>query len=100
MPYKPREIHDADGDGVEDNTHLTPDEIDSFYIPGVFNNAGDDIYNTHHGNTPGERQKANEPVPPPENPTWPEEMLKGISDSEHVNSITDRGVGPIPPPAE
>ena len=55
MPYEPIAIKDVDGDGVEDNVHLTADEIDSFYIPNYFNTA-DEIYNTHHGNLPGHRQ--------------------------------------------
>ena len=49
-------IYDADGDGVEDNKHLTHDEIDRFYIPNNFFPT-EDIYNTRHGSLPGHVQK-------------------------------------------
>jgi hypothetical protein len=49
-----REIYDEDGDGVEDNVHKTFDELDRFYDPNVYGDAGDaDIYNTHQGGMPG-----------------------------------------------
>lgn len=50
------EIHDADGDGVEDNKHLTHEELDRFYIPNRFFPT-EHIYNTRHGNLPGHHQK-------------------------------------------
>ena len=52
MKYVPREIYDADGDGVEDNEHLSHHELDRFYIPFVFGDA-EEMHNTHHDNLPG-----------------------------------------------
>ena len=49
-------IYDADGDGVEDNKHLTHDELDRFYLPNRFFPT-EDIYNTRHGNLPGHVQR-------------------------------------------
>ena len=69
MPYKPLDIYDEDGDGVEDNIHFTHDELDRFYIPNYFNTA-DEIYNTHHGNLPGHVQKIMESSPDEEGPKW------------------------------
>ena len=51
--YGKRQIYDLDGDGVEDNVKRSRDELDDFYYPNQFGDAGDDIYNTHHGNLPG-----------------------------------------------
>ena len=65
MPWVPRAIYDEDGDGVEDNVEMTHDELDRFYIPDYFNTA-DEIYNTHHGNLPGHRQKIMYQEGPPE----------------------------------
>jgi len=50
--------YDADGDGVEDNEAWANDfsRLDKFYIPAVFGDA-EEMYNTHHGNLPGHRQK-------------------------------------------
>ena len=54
-----REIYDEDGDGVEDNVEKTRDELDRFYDPNVYGDAGDaDIYNTHHGDMPGHVRKS------------------------------------------
>jgi len=52
-----RPIHDADGDGVEDNVQRTREELDRFYLPNYFFPT-EDIYNTHHGNLPGHVRKA------------------------------------------
>ena len=52
MKFVPREIYDEDGDGVEDNEHLSHHELDRFYIPFVFGDA-EEMHNTHHGNLPG-----------------------------------------------
>merc|ERR1740130_113760 len=51
--YGKRKIYDLDGDGVEDNVKRSRDELDDFYYPNQFGDAGDDVYNTHHGNLPG-----------------------------------------------
>ena len=52
--------YDEDGDGVEDNAEwansFSSGKLDKFYIPAVFGSA-EEIYNTHHGNLPGHRQK-------------------------------------------
>ena len=56
MAQRPRQIYDADGDGVEDNVHKTRDELDRFYIPFVFGPA-EEMHNTHHGNLPGHVRK-------------------------------------------
>ena len=50
------EINDADGDGVEDNVHLTPDQLDKYYKPNYFFPT-EHIYNTRNGNLPGHIQK-------------------------------------------
>ena len=49
-------IYDADGDGVEDNVHMTHDELDRFNIPNRFFPA-EHIYNTRNGNLPGHIQR-------------------------------------------
>ena len=54
--HKAWEINDADGDGVEDNVHLTPDQLDKFYKPNNFFPT-EHIYNTRNGNLPGHIQK-------------------------------------------
>lgn len=51
-----RAIYDADGDGIEDNTYVPPEDLDDFYIPAVFGVA-EDLFNTHHGELPGHEQK-------------------------------------------
>ena len=59
-------IYDADGDGVEDNVKRSRDELDRFYYPNQYGDAGDDIHNTHHGNLPGHLQLENYEMPPKE----------------------------------
>jgi hypothetical protein len=56
-PFKPVPIYDADGDGIEDNITLTHSQLDSFYKPNVFGAPIEHIFNTRHGNMPGERNK-------------------------------------------
>jgi len=56
-PFKPTAIYDADGDGVEDNMHMTSEQLDKFYKPNVYGAPIEHIYNTRHGNLPGERNK-------------------------------------------
>ena len=48
--------YDADGDGVEDNIDLNSGQIDRFIFPNVFSTAVQGIFNTRHGNMPGEKQ--------------------------------------------
>ena len=67
--HKKREIYDADGDGVEDNYQHSREQLDRFYHPAVYG-VVEDIYNTHHGNLPGHRRKAEEQGPPAENDPW------------------------------
>ena len=62
--YGKRQIYDLDGDGVEDNVKRTRDELDDFYYPNQFGDAGDDIYNTHHGNLPGHLRLEEYEMPP------------------------------------
>ena len=64
--YGKRRIYDADGDGVEDNVKRSRDELDRFYYPNQYGDAGDDIHNTHHGNLPGHLQLENYEMPPKE----------------------------------
>ena len=52
-----RRIIDEDGDGVEDNIKLSSEQLDKFYLPNVFGAPIEHIYNTRHGNLPGERNK-------------------------------------------
>tara|TARA_B110000285_G_C14548620_1_gene348171 strand:- start:123 stop:470 length:348 start_codon:yes stop_codon:yes gene_type:complete len=47
------DIHDADGDGVEDNVKKSRDDLDMFYWPNVMGDAGNDVENTRHGGLPG-----------------------------------------------
>ena len=56
MQFRPWKITDADGDGVEDNIHLTHEQLDKFYLPNVYFPT-EHIYNTRHGNLPGHQQK-------------------------------------------
>ena len=56
-PFKKTQIYDEDGDGVEDNVKLTHDQLDKFYLPNVYGAPIEHIYNTRHGNLPGERNK-------------------------------------------
>ena len=56
-PFKAKAIYDADGDGIEDNMHMTSEALDAFYKPNVFGAPIEHIYNTRHGNLPGERNK-------------------------------------------
>ena len=55
-PHKAWAINDADGDGVEDNVHLTHDELDKFYKPNRFFPT-EHVYNTRNGELPGHIQK-------------------------------------------
>ena len=64
--YGKRKIYDLDGDGVEDNVKRSRDELDRFYYPNQYGDAGDDIHNTHHGNLPGHLQLENYETPPKE----------------------------------
>jgi hypothetical protein len=54
-PFKAVAIYDADGDGVEDNMHITAEQRDAFYLPNVYGAPIEHIYNTRNGNLPGER---------------------------------------------
>jgi hypothetical protein len=56
-PFKPVAITDLDGDGVADNVKLSSEELDKFYKPNVYGAEIQYIYNTRHGNLPGERDK-------------------------------------------
>jgi hypothetical protein len=56
-PFKAKAIYDADGDGIEDNIKMTSEQLDDFYKPNVFGAEIQYIYNTRHGNMPGERNK-------------------------------------------
>ena len=56
-PFKPVPIYDADNDGIEDNMHMTSEALDKFYKPNVYGAPIEHIYNTRHGNLPGERNK-------------------------------------------
>ena len=56
-PFKPTAKYDIDGDGVEDNMKLDSEELDKFYLPNVYGAPIEHIYNTRHGNLPGERNK-------------------------------------------
>ena len=56
IQFKPWKIYDADGDGVEDNEHMTPEQLDKFYIPNNFFPT-ENIYNTRNGNLPGHIQR-------------------------------------------
>ena len=62
--YGKRRIYDLDGDGVEDNVKRSRDELDRFYYPNQFGDAGDDIHNTHHGNLPGHLRLEEYEYPP------------------------------------
>ena len=57
VPFEKRPMYDADGDGVEDNMKLTSEQLDKFYKPNVYGAEIQYIYNTRHGNLPGERNK-------------------------------------------
>ena len=64
--YGKRQIYDLDGDGVEDNVKRSRDELDRFYYPNQFGDAGDDVHNTHHGNLPGHLRLEEYERPPKE----------------------------------
>ena len=57
-----RDIIDADGDGVEDNTHKNQDELDRFRQK-VFGVAVEDMHNTHNGQFPGHVRSGDSPMP-------------------------------------
>jgi len=61
--YKKREIIDSDGDGVEDNKHLTHHELDRFRNPNYFNPV-EEMHNTHNGELPGHIRKSEIPQEP------------------------------------
>jgi len=56
-PFKPTAIYDADGDGIEDNMKMSSEALDKFYMPNVYGAPIEHIFNTRHGNLPGERNK-------------------------------------------
>lgn len=56
-PFKKTAIYDADGDGIEDNMKLSSEQLDAFYKPNFFGAPIEHIFNTRHGNLPGERNK-------------------------------------------
>ena len=80
-----REIYDEDGDGVEDNHELTPEELDRHYIPNAFSPDIDDIHNTRHGNFPGMRQKSRYMKAPVYRPEYDELDWKHISFAQGRN---------------
>jgi hypothetical protein len=55
-------IYDADGDGVEDNKHLTSDQLDKFYKPNRFFPT-EHIHNTRNGELPGHHRWGDHPEP-------------------------------------
>ena len=59
---KPRVITDKDGDGVEDNYHLTHDQLERFVNPKVFGPVKD-IHNTQGGWYPGHSRESEVPEP-------------------------------------
>lgn len=52
-----REIYDEDGDGIQDNFHISHDELDKYYEPRVFG-VVEDLENTLDGNLPGFPEKS------------------------------------------
>jgi hypothetical protein len=50
--YSARKIIDKDGDGVEDNVHLTHAELERYRVPHVFGTV-EEMHNTHNGELPG-----------------------------------------------
>lgn len=50
------DIYDEDGDGIEDNRHLTFRELDEYYNPAVYG-VVEDLHNTHNDKLPGHDQK-------------------------------------------
>ena len=73
----PRVIKDLDGDGVEDNNHLTHDELDHFIKPKVLGPVND-IHNTHGGWYPGHRRAAEEPKEPAYTSPYTAKDFEGI----------------------
>ena len=59
-----RDIIDADGDGVEDNTHKDQDELDRFRKK-VFGPEIEEMHNTHNGEYPGHVRAGDSPRPTP-----------------------------------
>lgn len=59
---RPRLIIDEDGDGVEDNNHVTQDQLDKFRHP-VFGEEMDDVENTRNGELPGHHRYGDHPEP-------------------------------------
>lgn len=59
---KPRKIIDADGDGVEDNTDKSQDELDR-HRKMVFGATVHDLHNTRHGRLPGHVRHGEFPEP-------------------------------------
>ena len=74
---KPRNITDEDGDGVEDNVHMTHKELDKFIKPKVFGSVTD-IHNTHGGWYPGHRRAEEEPKEPVYNSAYTSKDFEGI----------------------
>ena len=75
--YKPRRITDKDGDGVEDNVHLTHKELERFTNPKVFGPVND-IHNTHGGWYPGHRRLEEEPSEPKYHDAYTEKDFEGF----------------------
>jgi hypothetical protein len=91
--YKPREIYDENGDGVEDNVAKTYQELDRFYIPAVFGDA-EEMHNTIHGFLPGHRRKSADDFAPKKdlytiNPWGPADYLvRGGKMVQQVQNIS------------
>lgn len=60
--YLQRNIIDKDGDGVEDNEHLTHHELDRFIKPWVYGDV-EEMHNTRNGELPGHHRADDHPEP-------------------------------------
>ena len=81
---KKRRIYDADGDGVEDNVHLTHDQLDRYWIPNRMVNVSDDVYNTQHGNYPGHERLEEYPHQPKDKPLYSTKELGVVTYGGHT----------------